>query len=95
MVDADAIHFLVQRHDFELGLEIDFVIEIGGEPISHGLPVLRHQDNRRLHGGDHGQDQIEKNIGIGVERLAKSPKNHGIGPDPSHKNDRENHNEGP
>ncbi len=44
----NAIKFVVQGHDLHLRLEVDFVIEARGHPITSRLAVLRHQDHWRL-----------------------------------------------
>ena len=61
------IDFFVQMPDLELGFQIDFVIVLRAQPVSRFGPVLTHHDDRRLDGGEAGENQIEKDERIRVE----------------------------
>src|SRR5207253_6312989 len=52
---VDAVHLAVQLRDFQLGLEVYFIIQISFEAIFGGLAVLRHHDHRRLQRRQHGE----------------------------------------
>lgn len=47
-----------------------------------GLAVLRHQDDGRLDGRQHGQHQIQQDVGVGIEGVALPGQQHGIHADP-------------
>ncbi len=68
------VELFMQRHDLDLGLQVDLVVVRRVEAVAFGLPVLRHHDHRRLHGGQHRQDEVEENIGVGVEGVAVNNK---------------------
>ena len=61
------VDFLVQREDFEFSLEIDLIVLGCFEAIPFGLAVLGHHDDRRLDGGDHGEDEVEEDERVGIE----------------------------
>lgn len=72
------VDFLVQQHDFQLGLEVDFVVVLSANAVLVCLAVLRHENDGRLYGRQHGQKQVQQNIGIRVERGAARPKQKGV-----------------
>lgn len=43
-VTGEAIDFLMEMPDLELGLQVDVVLDIGVDPIFRGLPVLTEED---------------------------------------------------
>src|SRR5438132_14095681 len=57
----------MQLDDLDLGLQINLVIQAGGKTIARRLAVLGHQDDRRLQRGQHGKNEIEEDIGVGIE----------------------------
>ena len=61
------VEFFVEVADLEFGLEIYLVIVFRAEPVSSLNTVLAHHDDRRLHGGETRQHQIQQNIRIGIE----------------------------
>jgi hypothetical protein len=48
MLEANSIELVVQCHDLNLSLKVDFVIQAGGHSVPGRLPILRHQDHWRL-----------------------------------------------
>jgi hypothetical protein len=78
MLDANLIQPFVQLHDLELCLEIDLIVEAGGQSIPCGLTILRHHDDRRLQRGQHGKNQVEEDIGVWIECLVILCQNDGI-----------------
>lgn len=51
---AHPIELIVQRHDFDLRLQIDLVVVCGVDPILGRMAVLAHHDHRRLNRCEHG-----------------------------------------
>ena len=68
---AQFVEFFMQRHDLDLGLQIDLIVVGGVDAVAFGLAVLRHHDHRRLQGGDHRQHEVEEDEGVGVEGVAR------------------------
>jgi hypothetical protein len=67
---VEGVNFVVQARDFEFGAEIHLVVVAGLDPILRALAVLAHHDDRRLESRQHREEQVEQNIGIGIERPA-------------------------
>src|SRR6516164_6635607 len=61
------IEFLVQVPNLQLSLQIDLVIVLRSQPIARFRPVLTHHDDRRLHGSETGENQVEENEWIRIE----------------------------
>ena len=57
----------MQMPNLELGFQIDFVIVFRPQTIARLRPVLTHHDDRRLHSGQTGENQVEENEWIWVE----------------------------
>ena len=74
------IEFLVQMPNLQLSFQIDFVIIFRAQTISRLRAVLAHHDDGRLHRGQTGENQIEKNEWKRIERSGS--KQHGIRSDP-------------
>ena len=79
------IDFFVQMPDLELGFQIDFVIVLRPQPIARLGSVLTHHDDRRLHSSQAGENQIEKNERIGIERLCYKQNAVNGDPDEDHR----------
>jgi hypothetical protein len=62
------VELVVQGHDFDLCFEVNFIVVRGDDPVFRCVPVLTHHDDRRLHGGQHGEDQVQENEGKGIGR---------------------------
>src|SRR5213596_395663 len=62
------IDFLVQMPDLQLGFQIDLVIVLRSQPITRLRAVLAHHDDRRLDGGQTGENQVEQNKRIRIKR---------------------------
>jgi hypothetical protein len=80
LATQEVIDFFVQVPDFQLGLEIDFVIVLRAQPIASLGPVLTHHNDRRLDSGQTRENQIEKNERIWIEGFGG--KQHDIRADP-------------
>src|SRR5437762_1578106 len=66
--------------NLQLGFQIDFVIVFRAQPVARFGTVLAHHDNRRLDGGQTGENQIEKNERIRIKRSGS--EQHGVRTDP-------------
>src|SRR5438067_13754119 len=78
------IEFLVQMPDLQLSFQIDLVIVLRSQPITRLRAVLAHHDDRRLDGGQTGENQVEQNEWIRIERSGS--EQHGVGADPDDDN---------
>src|SRR5882724_8540820 len=78
------IEFLVQMPNLQLGFQIDFVIIFRAQTVTRLGTVLAHHDDRRLHCGKTGENQVEQNEWIRIERSGS--KQHGVGADPHNDN---------
>ena len=67
---AQFVELLVQRHDFDLGLEVHLIVVAGIDAVALGLAVLRHHDDRRLKCGIIDRIEVEEDVGVGIERVA-------------------------
>src|SRR5437016_7474718 len=67
VIGEDPVQLLMQLDDLDLGLQVDLVIQAGGKTVARRLAVLGHQDDRRLQRGQHGKNEIEEDIGVGIE----------------------------
>lgn len=69
---AQRVDLFVQAQDFQFGLQVHLIVVGGGLAVLFGLAVLRHHDDRRLERGQHRQDQVEQDEGVGVRhRIAE------------------------
>src|SRR6266480_7138706 len=66
--------------NLQLGFQIDFVIVFRAQTVTRLGTVLAHHDDRRLHRGQAGENQIEENEWIRIERSGS--KQDGVGADP-------------
>ena len=67
----EVIDLFVQVPDLELGLEIDLVIVFAAQSIPRFATVLAHHDDRRLQGGERGEDQVHQDVGVGIKCPAR------------------------
>src|SRR6266705_3210596 len=74
------IDFLVQMPNLQLGFQIDFVIVFRAQTVARFGTVLTHHNDRRLDGGQTGENQIEKNERIRIEGFGSEQDD--IGADP-------------
>src|SRR6266536_2294875 len=74
------IDFLVQMPNLQLGFQIDFVIVFRAQTVARFGTVLAHHDDRRLDGGQTGENQIEKNERIRIKRSGS--EQYGVRTDP-------------
>jgi len=80
LAPQEVIDFLVQVPDFEFSFEIDLVIVFRAQAVASLGPVLTHHNDRRLDGGQTGENQIEKNERIRIEGFGGEQDD--IGADP-------------
>src|SRR6266576_414066 len=66
--------------NLQLGFQIDFVCVFRAQPVARFGTVLAHHDDRRLDGGQTGENQIEKNERIRIKRSGS--EQHGVRNDP-------------
>src|SRR6266567_6915939 len=64
---VEPVDLVMQFGDGGLGLDVDLVVERRRQPIFLSLPVLAHHDDRRLHGGEHREQQVEEDEWIWIE----------------------------
>src|SRR6266550_9240903 len=62
------VEFLVQMPNLELRFQIHLVIVFRSQTVARLGTVLTHHDNRGLHRRETGQNQIEQNEWIWIER---------------------------
>jgi len=74
------IEFLVQMPDLQLSFQIDLVIVLRSQPITRLRAVLAHHDDRRLDGGQTGENQVEQNKRIRIKRSGS--EQHSVRTDP-------------
>src|SRR5437762_5206272 len=74
------IDFLVQMPNLQLSFQIDLVIVLRSQPITRLRAVLAHHDDRRLDGGQTGENQVEQNKRISIKRSGS--EQHGVRTDP-------------
>jgi hypothetical protein len=79
---AHLVELFVQRHDFDLCLEVNLVVMRCVDAVARALAVLRHHDDRRLQRCDHRQNEVEEDERVRVEapmpeqpRVADGPDN--------------------
>ena len=85
----------MQRQNLQLGLQVDFVIVLGGQPVFGRVAVLGHHDDRGLQGRQHGQNEVEKNVRIGIERFTQPRQNDRVQRYPGKQQRQENDDERP
>jgi len=68
LVHLEAVDFLGEQAHLELGLQVDAVVRPSAFAIALRLPVLAHQDHRRLHRRDARQDEVQQDERIRIER---------------------------
>jgi len=68
LLSQEMIDFLVQVPNLEFGLEIDLVIVLRPQTIARFRAVLAHHDDGRLQRGQAGENEIEENKWVGIER---------------------------
>ena len=94
MIGMQSIELFVQCQYLQLGLQIDFEIMASLDAVLGGLAILGHHDDRRLDRGEHGQEQVEEDEGIGIEAIGLG-KGHGVQAGPDQEKDEESDDKGP
>ena len=51
--------------NFRLGAAVDVEVEFAADAVFTVLAVLAHHDDRRLDGGEHREEEVEQDVGIG------------------------------
>jgi hypothetical protein len=69
VLGEDSVQLLMELDDLDLCLQVDLVIQAGGQTIARRLAVLGHQDDRRLQSGQHGENEVEEDVRVGIEWL--------------------------
>lgn len=93
---AKLVHFFMECHNLDLGLEIYLIIVAGLKPVLRRLAVLRHHDDGGLHRRHQREEQIEQDEGVGVEGLGAGTQNEDrVDSHPQQDGDKEEHDEGP
>src|SRR5438874_91658 len=62
------VEFLVQMPNLELRFQVHLIVVLRSQTVARLGTVLTHHDNRRLHRRETGQNQIEQNEWIRIER---------------------------
>ncbi len=62
----EEVHFFVEVSDFELGLEVHFVVVLAAGAVLGLLAVLTHHDYGGLNRGETREEEVEKDEGIRV-----------------------------
>src|SRR3546814_6848772 len=63
VVDSHLVDLFMQAHDLQLGAQVDFVVELFGQPVFRRLAVLAHHDYDRLERRGHRQHHYRKSGG--------------------------------
>ncbi len=63
---SQQIQLAGQALNLRLGAAVDVVVEFAAQAVFCVLPVLAHHDDRRLNGGQHGEEQVQQNEWIGI-----------------------------
>lgn len=61
------VMIVMKRHDLELGLQVDLVVELRLDPALRLLLVPAYHNERCLDGSGHRQDQIQDELRIGAK----------------------------
>ena len=67
LAEQQVVDLIVEDTYFQLRFEVDHIIVFGPLAVFGFLPVLAHHDDRRLQGGQAGQDEVEQYEGVGIE----------------------------
>src|SRR5206468_12903102 len=69
----DVVHLISQQIELAgqtlnigRGATVDFIIQFAAQAVFGVLAILAHHDDRRLDGGEHGEEQVQQNEGIGI-----------------------------
>ena len=67
---GEVVELAAEGLDFGFGAAVDFEVEFAAEAVAGVLAVLAHHDDRRLDGGEHGEEEVEQDEGVGVPGFA-------------------------
>src|SRR6266550_5005018 len=76
----EMVEFLVQMPNLELRFQVHLIVVFRPQSVARLRTVLTHHDNRGLHRSQAGQNQIEQNEWIRIERSGS--EQNGIRSDP-------------
>jgi hypothetical protein len=62
----ELVHALGQGLDFGFGADVDLVVEFAADAVFGVLAVLAHHDDGGLDAGEHGEEEIEQDEGVGI-----------------------------
>lgn len=88
----EMVHLFVQVPDFEFRLQVDLIVVPRAQSILCLLTPLVHHDDGSLNGGDAGQNEVEKDVGVWVKGLRPSRR---VDADPSSQTQGEKYQERP
>jgi hypothetical protein len=92
---AQGVQLFAQRADLHLRGEVDLVVVGGVHPVAGRVPVLRHHDHGRLQGRQAGEQQVEQDVGIRIERLPARAQDLRVQEHPPQEQGQEEQDEGP
>ena len=52
--------------DLGFGAAVDVIVQFAAETVLHVLAVLTHHDDGGLDAGEHGEEEVEQDVGVGV-----------------------------
>ncbi len=101
-VFVDVVEFVVEfldaaaeGLDLRFGADVYVEVELGAEAIFFVLAVLAHHDHRGLDGGEHGEEEVEQDKGVGVPGVAAGGDEHDAERGVEEQGDPEEDDEGP
>src|SRR5271165_1782976 len=66
---GDQVQFAGEVLDLRFGAAVYVKVQFAAQAVFLILAVLAHHDYGRLDGGEHGQEEVEQDEGIGIPRL--------------------------
>ena len=66
---GEVVDFAAEGLDLGFGATVDVEVEFGADAVFVVLAVLAHHDDRRLDGGEHGEEEVEQDVGVGIPTL--------------------------
>ena len=67
---GESVDFAAEGLDFRFGAAVDVEVEFGAEAVAGVLAVLTHHDDRGLDGGEHGEEEVQEDVGVRVPGFA-------------------------
>src|ERR1041384_7694610 len=85
----------MQAQNLKLRLQIHFIVVGRIQSVFDPLTILRHQNYRCLDRGEHGQKEVQQNIGVRVKQSAMPHENESIEQYPREQDSSKDDDEGP